>query len=241
VKDSLQFLEQGVGDLKQLIDVYRAVAGDDPRVKEAEAAADLEFLLENLPQALARSSDGVNRINVIVRAMKDFAYPEQKTMVAVDLNRGIQSTLVLAASEYKLVADLETDLSGDLPQVMCHPGEINQAVLNIVINAAHAVSDAVKAGARRGKIAVRTRAEGDSVLISVTDTGGGIPPAVQGRIFDPFFTTKEAGRGTGQGLAIARDALSRHGGDIRFETQVGAGTTFFIRLPLDATSIKKAA
>jgi signal transduction histidine kinase len=152
-------------------------------------------------------------------------------MVAVDLNHAIETTLTIARNEYKYVADVETDFA-DLTPINCYPGEINQAVLNILVNAAHAISDVVEGTDKRGLISVRTFMAGEDVVISIRDTGGGIPLDIQDRIFDPFFTTKELGRGTGQGLAIARSVLrDKHGGDLRFETEVGRGTTFLLRWP----------
>src|SRR5205823_5267382 len=146
--------------------------------------------------------------------MKEFAHPAQKDMAPADLNRAVQSTLTVATSEYKYVADLETEL-GQLPPVVCHVNDINQVVLNIVVNGAHAIGDAVKGSDRRGTIKVRTECQGDVAVISISDTGGGIPESVRGRIYDPFFTTKEVGRGTGQGLAIARTIVrDKHGGDL---------------------------
>jgi len=153
-------------------------------------------------------------------------------MGAVDLNTAIASTLVIARSEYKDCADLETEY-GEVPPVVCHGGQINQVVLNLVVNSAHAISDLVKKQGGRGKIRVSTATEGENVVISITDTGGGIPEGIRARIFDPFFTTKEVGRGTGQGLSIARSAIVKgHGGQLDFECEMGKGTTFHVRLPL---------
>ena len=122
-----------------------------------------------------------------------------------------------------------------LPLIPCFLGEINQVVLNLLVNASHAISDVVKDTGNLGKLEVRTRLDGDSVEISISDTGTGIPEAARGKIFDPFFTTKEVGKGTGQGLAIAHSVIvNKHGGTLRFETECGKGTTFFIRLPIDA-------
>jgi two-component system NtrC family sensor kinase len=167
--------------------------------------------------------------------MKEFAHPEQKEMAPVDLNHCIQSTLVVARNEYKYVADLETDF-GEIPLVTCLAGEINQALLNIVVNAAHAIADVVKGTDKKGRITIRTRLSGDTVVVSVSDDGGGIPEAIRDRIFDPFFTTKEVGRGTGQGLSIARSVVfEKHGGKLTFETEMGKGTTFFIHLPIDGS------
>jgi signal transduction histidine kinase len=164
--------------------------------------------------------------------MKEFAHPDQKEKAPADLNQAIQSTLTIAKNEYKYVAELETEL-GELPAVNCLIGSVNQVVLNIVVNAAHAIGDVVKGTENRGRIRVATRVEGNCALIAISDTGGGIPDHVRERIFDPFFTTKEVGKGTGQGLAIARSVVvDQHGGSLTFETELGKGTTFFIRLPI---------
>ncbi|HLK41414.1 MAG TPA: ATP-binding protein [Polyangiaceae bacterium] len=239
VGDSIRFLQSAATELFTLIDKWRALRprlGDEAReilavARAAEEEADLPFLTEEIPRAISRSLDGVERVATIVRSMKEFAHPDRKEMTSVDLNRALESTLVIARHEYKLVADVELD-AGDIPLVGCHPGEVNQVLLNIIINAAHAIADQVKAGRPRGKITIRTRAEGDDVVVAVEDTGGGIAKDIEGRIFEPFFTTKEVGRGTGQGLAIARRVVLRHGGAVTFESRVGVGTTFFVRLPV---------
>jgi two-component system NtrC family sensor kinase len=155
-------------------------------------------------------------------------------MAATDLNRAIQATLEVARNEYKYVADVETDL-GDLPHVTCLAGELNQVFLNIVVNAAHAIADAVKGTQARGTIRIATRRDGcDGVVVAISDTGTGIPEAIRSKIFDPFFTTKEVGRGTGQGLGIARRIVERHRGRLTFTTAMGQGTTFLVRLPIES-------
>ncbi|MFO0750976.1 MAG: ATP-binding protein [Myxococcota bacterium] len=141
-------------------------------------------------------------------------------------------TLIITASEYRHVASVETELEEDLPRVSCRAGEINQVLLNVIVNAAHAIADVVSASGAMGRIRVRTQSVDDGVRISVADSGGGIPEAIRDRIFDPFFTTKDVGRGTGQGLAIARAiVVDHHGGQLDFETEPGRGTTFHILLP----------
>lgn len=242
VSDSLFFLRDASAELFSVIDrleaVRKAVAAGEPATSfataalDAEEEADLPYLLEQVPRAYERSMDGLQRVASIVRSMKEFAHPDHKEMSAVDLNRSIQSTLIVGRTEYKYVADLETDL-GDLPPVMCYAGEINQAVLNIVTNAAHAIGDMAGENGPKGLITVRTRREGDDVVVQITDTGGGIPPQIADRIFDPFFTTKAVGKGTGQGLSIARAVIvEKHGGQLRFDTTPGKGTTFTISLPI---------
>jgi signal transduction histidine kinase len=251
VSDSLHFVQESMDDLTKLIEDYRrchreVVDGADTgtvtaAVQAAEQKADLEYLLEQVPGAIVRSLDGLSRVATIVRSMKDFAHPDQKEMSSIDLNQAIQSTLVITRTEYKYVAEVETEFV-ELPRIMCHAGDVNQAILNILINAAHAVGDVVAGTDRKGIIRVETRREGDRVAVFISDTGGGIPEAVRDRIFDPFFTTKEVGEGTGQGLAIARHIiLEKHGGDLTFETKTGEGTTFAIRLPIDGRRPQKAA
>lgn len=178
----------------------------------------------------------------IVRAMKEFSHPDSAEKTATDLNRAIESTITVALNEWKYVSDVATEFDDQLPAVVCYPGDINQVVLNLIVNAAHAIKEKVKDG-DKGRITVRTRMLGDDAEISVSDTGGGIPEAIRGRVFDPFFTTKEVGKGTGQGLALAYTVVvKKHGGKIWFETEVGKGTTFFISLPVSmAVSAKGGA
>jgi PAS domain S-box-containing protein len=243
VSDSVHFVRDAMNDLPGLLAEYEqlraAVAGGTAtaegaeRLQAAAAQADLEYVLENVPKALDRSLEGLNRVATIVRSMKEFAHPNQKEMAPQDLNQALNSTLTIARNEYKYVASVETDF-GEIPPVTCHGGEINQVMLNIIVNAAHAIEDVVKDTDAKGVITIQTRHEGDTVVVRISDTGGGIPDHIRERIFDPFFTTKGVGKGTGQGLAIARSVvLEKHGGDLTFETTRGKGTTFVVRLPVD--------
>jgi two-component system, NtrC family, sensor kinase len=162
------------------------------------------------------------------------AHPDQAQKTLTDLNQAIRSTLVIAHNEYKYLAELSTEF-GDLPFVPCSLGEINQVILNLIVNAAHAISDVVMDTGNLGKITVRTGLDGEAVEISIGDTGTGIAEAARDKIFDPFFTTKVVGKGTGQGLAIAHSiVVKKHEGTLRFETEYGKGTKFFIRLPVAA-------
>jgi signal transduction histidine kinase len=250
VSDSVAFVRDAIVDLTRLIGCYQLVQAqvlaDAPAHDAAAAArdsaddADLDYVLEHVPKALDRSLEGLERVAVIVRSMKAFAHPDQTEMTTIDLNEAIRSTLVIASNEYKYVADLDVDL-GALPPVRCFGGDVNQAILNIVVNAAHAVGDVVRGTATRGRITVQSRHEGSAAVIRIGDTGPGIPAEVADRIFDPFFTTKEVGKGTGQGLAIARSVVvDKHGGRLTFESAPGAGTTFVILLPIDGCSTKSA-
>jgi PAS domain S-box-containing protein len=241
VSDSLHFVSEAVTDLGPLIQTYRAMtrstlARQDgfelaQKVVVAEGIADVDYLVENLPDAVSRAISGLSTIAIIVRSMRDFAHPDRGELSAVDLNRALESTLIVAKHEYKNVAELATSF-GQIPLVACHGGEINQAILNVVVNAAHAVGSFVN-GSEKGLIKVSTWQEGERVVIAIADNGGGIAERDQAVIFDPFFTTKEVGKGTGQGLFIARAIIEdQHGGELSFETRIGAGTTFFIRLPI---------
>jgi signal transduction histidine kinase len=245
VSDSVHFLRDAAKDVFALLEKLQGLQrlildGADPSVlREAAAAAaaaaeaiDLSYIYENVPKAFERSLDGLERVAKIVRSMKEFAHPGAKEMSSVDLKRSILRTLTVARSEYKYVADVETEL-GEIPDVMGHEADLNQVFLNVIVNAAQAIADVVKDSGAKGRITIRTWREGDDAVIAIADTGKGIPGEIRDRIFDPFFTTKEVGRGTGQGLAIARSVVvDRHGGSLTFESEVGKGTTFYIRLPI---------
>jgi PAS domain S-box-containing protein len=241
VGDTVRFLDEAFGDVMALVVAYErllaaAEAGSVPdaliaEVRAAEELADIDYLRERVPGAFERATDGVQRVATIVRAMREFAHPPATDKAPFDINQALRSTLVVASNEYRYIADVQMELA-ELPLVMCDGGDINQVFLNLVVNAAHAIEDVTADGAR-GVICLRTAAEDDHVRISVSDTGPGIPSNLAGRIYDPFFTTKEVGRGTGQGLAIARRiVVERHGGTLSFETEPGRGTTFHVRLPV---------
>jgi two-component system NtrC family sensor kinase len=243
VSDNVQFVRTSMTDVAAVIQSYRQLkdatqsSGDVVaavrRANEAERAADLDYILQNAPLALESSIEGLGRIATIVRSMKEFAHPDQAQKTFADLNQAIRSTLVIANNEYKHVAELGTQFD-ELPVIPCFLGEINQVVLNLLVNASHAISDVVKDSGSLGKLHVRTRLDGAEVEISISDTGTGIPESARHTIFDPFFTTKEVGKGTGQGLAMARNVIvNKHGGTLRFESECGKGTTFFIRLPIN--------
>jgi signal transduction histidine kinase len=206
-------------------------------IDEAAAAAeriDLGYLLKEIPEAVEQALDGVTRVSTLVSAMKEFSHPDTKEMIPLDLNRAIQSTITVARNEWKYVADMETDLDPSLPPVSCLPGEFNQVILNLIVNAAQAIAEAAGGkGSEKGKIKVQTRHCPGEVEIRVADSGPGISEQIRSRIFDPFFTTKEIGKGTGQGLSIARSVIvKKHHGSIDFETVEGHGTTFIIHLPI---------
>ncbi len=227
VNDNVMFLKDAVNEL------LAAVSGEG----EIPDAKEIEFLRENAPGSAEQALQGMERITTIVKSMKNFAYRDAASEKRPqNVNQAIEATAVVATNEWKYHAELKTDLDPNLPFVPCNIGEINQVVLNLIVNAAHAIRDSeLKDG--KGLILVSTRQYDQYVVITIQDDGGGIPEHVQGKIFEPFFTTKEVGVGTGQGLAIAHNVITKsHGGHIWFETEQGKGTTFFIRLSLDTPS-----
>jgi two-component system, NtrC family, sensor kinase len=168
----------------------------------------------------------------IVRAIKEFAHPDPQEQAASDINRALQTTLVVTSNEYKYCSSVETHL-GELPEVICNIGELNQVFVNLIVNAAHAIQAAGK-DATTGRITITTQAEEKAVQIRISDNGCGIPEENLERIFDPFFTTKEVGKGTGQGLSIARSIIvERHAGRLDATSKVGSGTEFLIHLPIE--------
>jgi len=236
LNDSVYFIRDAMQDLLAHNAKLAAMLPEPPEPDE-----DIEDLKKDLPPALDRVVEGLARIAEIVRSMKEFSHVDQREMARVDLNRAINSTLIIARTEYKYIAELETEFA-DLPLVTCHGGQINQVVLNLVVNAAHAIADRNKAlgTTEKGRITVKTRVEDGFAVISIGDTGGGIPEAIRKRIFEPFFTTKEVGRGTGQGLSIAHNVINAHGGKLDFVTEMGKGTTFNVCLPLDKEESESA-
>lgn len=253
IGDNTRFVQDAFGEIGRLMGHYErlllaAEAGPVPpevieAVRSAAVAADMEYLSREIPAAIRQSLEGIERVSNIVRAMKEFSHPGTTEKTELDLNHAIESTLTVCRNEWKYVADLAMDFDPELPLVPVLPGEFNQVILNIVINATHAIADVVgPGGERKGLITVGTRRIGEWVEVRIGDTGTGIPEAVRQRIFDPFFTTKKVGQGTGQGLAIAHSVVVRkHGGTIGFETETGRGTTFVIRLPLGAAAVGEQA
>jgi signal transduction histidine kinase len=242
VGDGVHFLKEAFESYQRLVVPYQravevlATAGGHEallgEIRKIEEEIDLVYLDANVPGSFESCHDGISRITTIVRAMKEFAHPDQREKGDANLNQALRTTLAVAKNEYKYVADVTTEL-GDLPPVLCHVGDLNQVFLNLIVNAAHAIGDVVGKSGGKGTIRITTSQEGDQVRIDIADTGAGIPEAIRPRIFDPFFTTKEVGQGTGQGLSIARSiVVTKHHGSLTFESEVGKGTTFTIRLPI---------
>ena len=227
-----QFANDNILFLKDATDGFIKKLDQSP---DAPSDDDINFFKENAPEAVEQAAEGISRITTIVKSMKNFAYRDaQSAKRPNDLNQAIRSTTVVATNEWKYHAELDLQLQEGIPMVPCNIGEINQVVLNLIVNGAHAIRDRFKEGTK-GNLVVSSRhyPDHDCVIIAIADNGGGIPHEVQTRIFEPFFTTKEVGVGTGQGLAIAHNVIVKsHGGQIWFDSKDGQGTTFYIKLPM---------
>lgn len=199
-----------------------------------------EGLAADIPLALEQALEGTRRAAEIIRAMRSLAHPGRLQPVAADLNEGLRTTLVLARARLMRLAEVTTEL-GALPHVLCHPGLINQVLLNLLVNAGDAVEAVRTERGPPGRIHITTSFDGRAVEISVRDNGVGIPPEDAAHIFEPFYTTKGSGAGTGQGLAIARRLIEDvHGGSITFRSNEDAGVTFTVRLPVAAPAGKES-
>ncbi len=246
VGDNLRFLEESLPNLLSingnLTSLMQAVFEDKETVTKTMLSdlfdliekADMEYLIEEIPIAISQSLNGMKSISEIVCAMKEFTHPGTDNKELTDVNAMIKNTIIVSKNEWKYVADVKENFETNLPLVPSHTQMLGQAVLNLIVNAAHAIEEVInKEVDERGQISVSTRLLQDKVEISISDTGPGIPDKIKEQIFDPFFTTKEVGKGTGQGLSLVRKAIvEHHGGTLDIDTQLGKGTTFIIRLPL---------
>ena len=245
VKDNTTFLKESFADLAQFFEEFYALmkmlkqgAVTDDMVEKINAAvedADIDYLLEEVPASLEQSLDGLDRIAIIVRALKEFSHPGSEAKQPADLRKIIENTVIVGRNEWKYVSEVKMDFAPDLPMVPCKGNEIAQVILNLIINAAHAIGSFKSDGPQeKGTITISTLLDGDWAEIRVRDTGGGIPKEIREKVFDPFFTTKGVGKGTGQGLSMAYSTIAgNHKGTISFDTEMGKGTTFIIRLPID--------
>lgn len=252
VSDNVGFLKDAFEKLMLSLDEALCVAHEAAARNRDEAALEeldqrlhshgLRWICEQIPKAIEQSMEGLERVGSIVSAMKEFSHPSAAEKQLTDLHDAIQTTITVARHEWKYVAEVETRFGADVPHVPCLRNEFNQVILNLLVNAAHAISERTAQGSQgKGRIAIATEVVGDEVEIRIRDDGAGIPKAVAARIYDPFFTTKPVGKGTGQGWAIARSVIAdKHAGSIRFESEPGRGTCFFIRLPLRPTPVAVA-
>lgn len=245
IGDNLDYLGKKVALLEPLVETL--IQFDDADIDGVVPAEAIERVraeskklrgrkfLDGLIEAITDSCGGVQHVSKIVCAMKEFAHPGQEEKIQVDINSALESTIAVSTNEWKYVAEIETNFDETTPHVTAFAVELNQVFLNILVNAAHAVSDANNEGANgKGKITVATAMSEGWVRITIADSGTGIPDTVKARIFDPFFTTKEVGKGTGQGLSIAHAVVvQKHGGRLWCESTPGEGTTFFIEIPVE--------
>jgi len=240
ISSNIEFLTDIFGELRDSLNHYAKLmqhcksdsltAGILKEIDEALEEVDLTYIVEEIPRALEKAQGGILRVSRIVQAMKDISQPGSQGKVDVALNEIIESATIVSHNEWKDAADLELIFDDSLPKLPCLPGEISQAIVHLVVNAARAIADK---GEEKGQIVISTLAKGDQVEVRVADTGTGIPREIRDKIFDPFFTTREVGQGTGTGLSLARDVIvNKLGGEVNFETEMGKGTTFVIRLPL---------
>lgn len=243
IGNNISFLKESFEDLAELISHYQKtiekLEGNDQfkelldKIKEQEEFTDLEYLSDEVPKAFDQTIHGVERVSELVQGLKGFAHSgagEKK--VDSDINEIIRNSVMVSKNAYKYVADLELEL-GDVPMVKVFHGDIGQVIVNLIVNAAHAIEEKKKSDGTMGKITVITKNDENSVIVNIIDTGGGIPDGARERIFDPFFTTKEVGKGSGQGLAISHTIIhEKHGGELTFKSAIGEGTTFTIQLPL---------
>jgi len=246
IGDNLHFAKGAIDDLLSLTENLKAIAEDaatDPAsvaasIVEAEDQADFDYARKTLPLVLERALNGVQRVSQIVRALKTFAHPgDGNSLVPTDLKSLIESTVIVASNEWKYVADIDLQFDDEMPPIPCLGGELNQVVLNLLVNASHAITAMVGQSGEKGRIVISTSRDSTHAEIRIADSGTGIPEHARTRVFEQFFTTKEVGKGTGQGLSLAYSCVvKRHHGSLHFETEVGEthGTTFVIRIPLEA-------
>ena len=245
IGDNLRFLEEAFNDIVQLLDAYEPLTKKNHEgpagptqlttIQQLKEEVDVNDLRQELPQSIRQALVGITQVSHIVQAMKQFAHPGSLEKTPSDLNKAIESTVTVARNEWKYIADLELELDPTLPPVPCVLSDINQVVLNMIINAAHAIQEKLGDTTEgQGRIRVSTHTEQDEAVIRIRDTGVGIPEELHNRIFDPFFTTKEVGKGTGQGLAISYSVVvDKHSGHITCDSTQGVGSTFNIYLPLE--------
>lgn len=236
VSANLNTLGNYVATLLEGIKLYQCMLGGalprelaDSQLKDFEQRADLAFLSEDVTDLLAESNEGLQRVRNIVQSLKDFSRTGESNWQMADLHQGLDSTLNIANNELKYKVSVVKQY-GELPMIKCLASELNQVFMNLLVNAAQAISD-------HGTVTIRTSRHGDRVRVAISDTGHGIKPENINRIFEPFFTTKPVGSGTGLGLSLSYGIIKKHGGDILVDSDAGKGTTFTIELPIDPGSV----
>ena len=230
VNSNLGTLARDVGSLLALVQAYREACGESAsaeqrqRAQTLEQALDLAFLAEDLPQMIHESIDGLQRVKRIVQDLRSFSRVDASDWLYADLNEGIESTLNMLMHEIRYKAQVRKELS-PLPAVYCLAAQINQVLMNLLVNAGHAIE-------RDGLILIRSWVDGAWACVSVRDNGCGMAAEVMKRIFEPFFTTKPVGQGTGLGLSLSFSIIQKHKGRIDVDSAPGQGTCFTLRLPV---------
>lgn len=242
IRDNLQFLETEFPLLSTALESYVSTQTSSSAPVDA-ALESIRYLIQEIPLAVSQSLKGAESVAQIVRSLKQFSHPGSAERDYVDINACLDSVLIVSRNEWKYVAEVERDLDPSLPRILGFQSDINQAFLNLVVNAGHAISERKSREPQApGTIFVRTSCEGAHVVIEIRDTGTGIDQSISQRVFDPFFTTKPVGKGTGQGLALVYSTIvSKHGGQIDFSSTVGEGTSFFVRFPLPSVDRRDGA
>ena len=245
IQDNTLFFSEGVINIFEVINTYQKIIKEciqndkmNEIIEEADKIlkdADIEYLRQEIPSAIKQSLEGIERVKKIINAMKFFSHVDTETMAKADINKAIESAVLVSKNVWKYTAEIKTDLDPLLPEIKCYISEINQAMMNLIVNSSNAISDVFRDGTDgKGFINISSRKDNNTIVISVEDNGSGIPEEIKDRIFDPFFTTKDVGKGTGQGLSIVYDIIvNKHKGKIDVDSKVGEGTIFTIRLPIE--------
>ncbi len=238
LSDNLVFLSESFEQMSSALNKHKKTCqlSSNPECEELIShfweSIDMDYLLGEMPAALTQSMDGVERITRIVQAMKRFSHPGAESKQMADINMALDNTVTVCKNEWKYNSEVVFDLQADLPLIPCFINDLNQAFLNIVVNAAHSITSKMKESSEKGKITIRTSFVHPWIVIEIEDTGEGIPDEILPKIFDPFFTTKEVGLGTGQGLTLCYSVITeKHGGTIEFSSKLGIGTKCTIKLP----------
>lgn len=244
VTSNLKTLEQYIRDIKSIFSECDAALRERgreneegfisaiKRIEEQKQAVDLPFILNDIDQIISETQDGMTRISKIVKNLREFSHAGSDKPEYADINKGLDSTLNIVWNELKYKAEVVT-VYGDIPPVLCYPQQLNQVFMNLFVNAGQAMKE-------KGVIRVTTFTENDRVIVSISDTGEGIPLQNLSRIFDPFFTTKPVGKGTGLGLAVVYAIVQKHGGEIKVDSEVGKGTAFTVSIPVEGELLKKS-
>ena len=239
ISDNIRFVREAVTDFVQFIQKVRIIVSAEnsghvsDRFKKLVSDSDIDYLLSEIQPALGESQEGIRQVRNILDAMKKFSHPGYDKKEMVNINDSIESALTITHSEWKNVAEMHTNLAPALPRIPLFSDEINQALLNLIVNATHAVRDRKRETGEKGLISITTRFKDNEVVLWVRDTGTGIPESIITKIFQPFYTTKKPGEGTGQGLSLVQSiVVEKHGGTISVSSEPGSGAVFEIHLPV---------